>query len=432
MNFKKYSSLIVITLLLIGFVSAQDISVEIQSEFRNEIKALVLKPKIINAFKKIIELEEETESEHIQLNEVPAPPFKEMERALLFQEMINWVGVDSSWIDEVGNVIALRKGKSSARTVCLDAHLDTVFPEGTDVRVRIKGDTLMAPGIGDDTRGLAILLAVLKAMNDASIYTEDDVLFIASVGEEGLGDLRGVKHIFSEGPKVDSWISIDGGSIGRVNTQGLGSYRYRVKYIGPGGHSWGAFGLVNPHHALGDAIARFVERADEYTMTGPRTSYNVGIISGGTSVNSIPFESIMEIDMRSVDPTRLDTMEVLLKTSIQEALDVQNGKKRLGAPLTVETIQIGNRPSGELDNSLPLIQRTMAATAYMGKRPKITRGSTNSNIPIAMGIPAVTIGRGGIGGNAHALDEWWLNKEGYKAIQLAMLTLIAEAGFATY
>ncbi|MFT4566388.1 MAG: tripeptide aminopeptidase [Saprospiraceae bacterium] len=432
MNFKKYSSLIVITLLLIGFVSAQDISVEIQSEFRNEIKALVLKPKIINAFKKIIELEEDTESEHIQLNEVPAPPFKEMERALLFQEMINWVGVDSSWIDEVGNVIALRKGKSSARTVCLDAHLDTVFPEGTDVRVRIKGDTLMAPGIGDDTRGLAILLAVLKAMNDASIYTEDDVLFIASVGEEGLGDLRGVKHIFSEGPKVDSWISIDGGSIGRVNTQGLGSYRYRVKYIGPGGHSWGAFGLVNPHHALGDAIARFVERADEYTMTGPRTSYNVGIISGGTSVNSIPFESIMEIDMRSVDPTRLDTMEVLLKTSIQEALDVQNGKKRLGAPLTVETIQIGNRPSGELDNSLPLIQRTMAATAYMGKRPKITRGSTNSNIPIAMGIPAVTIGRGGIGGNAHALDEWWLNKEGYKAIQLAMLTLIAEAGFATY
>ncbi len=291
--------------------------------------------------------------------------------------------------------------------------------------------SLMAPGIGDDTRGLAILLAVLKAMNDAEIQTIDDVLFVASVGEEGLGDLRGVKNIFSDaGPKVDSWISIDGGSIGRVNTQGLGSYRYRVKYIGPGGHSWGAFGMVNPHHALGAAISRFVERADVYTMTGPRTSYNVGIISGGTSVNSIPFESIMEIDMRSVDPTRLDTMEVLLKTSIQEALDAQNAKRRLGAALTVETIQIGNRPSGELDNTLPLIQRTMAATAYMGKRPKITRGSTNSNIPIAMGIPAVTIGRGGIGGNAHALDEWWLNKEGYKAIQLALLTLVSEAGLS--
>ena len=188
--------------------------------------------------------------------------------------------------------------------------------------------------------------------------------------------------------------------------------------------------MVNPHHALGDAIHRFVERADEYTITGPRTSYNIGVISGGTSVNSIPFESLMEIDMRSVDPFRLDTMEVLLKTSIQEALDAQNVRKRIGAALTVEVAQIGNRPSGELENHLPLIQRTMAATAHMGKRPQITRGSTNSNIPISIGVPAVTIGRGGIGGNAHALDEWWLNKEGYKAIQLALITLIAEAGLA--
>jgi len=430
MNFKK--GVIILFGLTLGaiYLNGQDPVLEIQEEFREEIKSLILQPKIIKAMEVILQIEDETQTEHIQLNEVPAPPFKEMERAILFKKMINSVGVDTSWIDAVGNVIAIRKGTGSGKTTCLDAHLDTVFPEGTDVKVRIKGDTLLAPGIGDDTRGLAILLAVLKSINAADIQTQNDVIFVASVGEEGLGDLRGVKHIFSEGPKVDSWISIDGGAIGRVNTQGLGSYRYRVKYIGPGGHSWGAFGMVNPHHALGDAIHRFVERADKYTMSGPRTSYNVGIISGGTSVNSIPFESIMEIDMRSVDPTRLDTMEVLLKLSIQEALEAQNQKKRLGAALQVEITQIGNRPSGELDSSLPLIQRAMAATAYMGKRPQITRGSTNSNIPIALGIPAVTIGRGGIGGNSHALDEWWLNKEGYKAIQLALLTLIADAGLA--
>lgn len=401
----------------------------LQDEFREEIKLLVEREDIKGGLSYIEKIDNETIQDHILLTEVEAPPFKEMKRAEVFKEMLEKIGVDSIWIDEVSNVIAMIKGSKGGRTVCLDAHLDTVFPEGTDVSVHIKNDTLFAPGIGDDTRGLAILLAVVKTLNKLEIESESDIMIVASVGEEGLGDLSGVKHLFREGAKpIDSWISIDGGEIGRVNNKGLGSYRYRVTFKGPGGHSWGAFGLANPHHALGDAINRFVERADVYTSSGPRTSYNVGVIGGGTSVNSIPFESIMEIDMRSVEPSRLDSMESLLFLSVQEALDNQNNRRRIGEELTVDIDQIGNRPSGELSEELPLIQRAMASTAYMGKSPRLTRGSTNSNIPISLGIPAVTIGRGGVGAYGHSLHEWWLNKEGHKAVQLAFILLLAEAG----
>ena len=307
--------------------------------------------------------------------------------------------------------------------------MDTVFPEGTDVTVKIKNDTLFAPGIGDDTRGLAMLITILRAMNQHNIDTEADVLFIGTVGEEGLGDLRGVKHLFSEkGPGIDSWISIDGGQIGRVNNKALGSHRYKVSFKGQGGHSWGAFGLANPHHALGTAIHYFAQEADAFTRRGPRTSYNVGRIGGGTSVNSVPFISWMEIDMRSIDPQRLDSMDIILKNAVQKALDEHNKMKRLGYDITVEMELIGDRPSGELSMDLPIIQRAMAATAYFGKRPKLSRGSTNSNIPISMGIPAVTIGRGGIGLNAHSLNEWWYNEEGHKAVQLALLLLLLESG----
>ena len=227
---------------------------------------------------------------------------------------------------------------------------------------------------------------------------------------------------------IDSWIAIDGGSIGRVNNQALGSYRYEVVFDGPGGHSWGAFGLVNPHHALGAGIKNFVEKADMYTDSGPKTSYNVGIISGGTSINSIPFKSSMQIDIRSIDPNRLNDMEEILFKSMNEALDEQNEIKRSGPDLKLTINKIGNRPSGKVDESVPLIQKTIAATQYMGVEPRLTIGSTDSNIPISLGLPAVTIGRGGEGGGAHSLDEWWLNKDGYRSIQLALLLLLSESG----
>jgi acetylornithine deacetylase/succinyl-diaminopimelate desuccinylase-like protein len=424
----KYPKRLILGFLIVSsFTFAQEV-VSVDKGYTKATQKLLKNKKIKAAFNRIEALDQLTVKRHIELTEIEAPPFKEEKRAKVFANYFNELGLDSVWVDTRGNVLGLLRGSVGERTVALDAHLDTVFPEGTDVRVRIQNDTLYAPGIGDDTRGLSMLLTIIETLKTEKIQPKDDILFVGSVGEEGLGDLRGVKHLFrEEGPRIDSWIAIDGGSIGRVNNKALGSYRYRVTFKGPGGHSWGAFGLANPHHALGEAISNFVKVADEYTSEGPKTSYNVGVISGGTSINSIPFESVMQIDIRSLDPKRLDAMEALLQTAVQKALVQQNNTKRQGPDLSVEIDKIGNRPSGELSDQLPLVQRKLAATIACGTKPYLTRGSTNSNIPIAKGIPAVTIGRGGDGGKAHSLDEWWINKEGYKAIQLALLILLLEA-----
>ncbi len=414
-------------------LSAQDSTpATIDPVYVKEIEAITKHQLVKEAMAFIYENDEQTVKDNITINEIEAPPFKEEQRAVYFLERLKALGVDSAWIDEEGNVLALRKGKSGKRTVALDAHLDTVFPENTDVKVTVSKDTIFAPGIGDDTRGLAMVLAVLRAMNATDIQTEADVLFIGTVGEEGLGDLRGVKHLFSDkGPQIDSWISIDGGELGRVNNKGLGSIRYRVEFKGPGGHSWGAFGLANPHHAAAAGIKYFVDAADQFTSYGPRTSYNVGRMGGGTSVNSIPFSSWIEIDIRSHSPARLDTMDNILREAMQKGLEEQNKLRRRGRPLQLVIEQIGFRPSGELSTSLPLIQRAMAVTEHFGVAPRLTRGSTNANIPISMGISAVTIGRGGEGGWGHSLLEWWANKEGHKAVQAAMMILLAESGLAT-
>ena len=404
-------------------------SVSVDKAYTKQIEKLARRSEIKRAFEAIDALEQYTTTQHIELTEIPAPPFMEEMRAATFADRLRATGVDSVWIDAVGNVMGFIKGAEGSKTVALNAHLDTVFPEGTDVTVKQQNDTLYAPGIGDDTRGLAMLLTVSKVLQEQVLNPSSNVLIVATVGEEGLGDLRGVKELFSErGPGIDSWIAIDGGAIGRVNNKALGSYRYKVTFDGPGGHSWGAFGLANPHHALGSAMHHFVKAADAYTKTGPRTSYNVGIIEGGTSINSVPFSSSMLIDIRSVEPYRLDEMEQLLNQAVQTALNEQNEIRRRGEALTVTVEKIGNRPSGELDPSLPLIQRAMAATSYFGAEPELTRGSTDSNIPISLVIPAITIGRGGSGGNAHSLDEWWVNSDGQKAIQLAFLILLSEAG----
>ena len=406
---------------------------KVETQYMKEIDQLAKNKQIQVAFQSILAQNKRNREELIMLTEIPAPPFIEYKRAVRFALMLKEAGADSVWTDKVGNVIALRKGKKGKGRVGFDAHLDTVFPKETDVKVKIKGDTLFAPGIGDDTRGLVMVASVLRAMEVAKIETQSDILFIGSVGEEGLGDLRGVKHLFSDqSPHLDSWISIDGGDIGRISTMGLGSNRYRITFRGPGGHSWGAFGLANPQHALGSAIHYFSKSADKFTRTGARTSYNVGRIGGGTSVNSIAFESWMEVDMRSEFPGNLSQVDSILKASVQQALQEHNAMKRIGPALTVDIVKIGDRPSGELAETLPLIQRTMAAATYFGISPKVSRGSTNSNIPISRGIPAVTIGRGGKAGNAHALNEWWYDdQESYKAIQLALLTLIGEAGIIT-
>jgi tripeptide aminopeptidase len=397
--------------------------------FDSQVNALLADSRIQEALAAIETLEPTTTRDLIHLTEIPAPPFMEAERAAAFVALLTSAGADSVKVDEVGNVLAFRGGTVGERTIVLGAHLDTVFPEGTDVQVRTRGDTLFAPGIGDDTRGLILVLTVLRALERADLTTEADLIFLGSVGEEGLGDLRGVKHFFRDGgPRVDSFIEVDGGGMAGIVSMGLGSVRYRVTIRGSGGHSWGAFGLGNPIHALGRAIEAFTSVADPLTRTGPTTSYNVGRIGGGTSINSIPFEAWMEVDMRSESPESLGTIAAAFEEAVARAVEEENGLRREGPALELAVERIGARPSGETDPGTPLVQRAMAVTRYFGEDPYLSRSSTNSNIPISMGIPAVTIGRGGVGGDNHSPTEWWINREGYKAIQRALLILVAEAG----
>ena len=404
-----------------------------QTDYDQEMRELASNPSVAKAFEIIVELEPQTEKDLFELTEIPAPPFKEEIRGKRYAEMMSEAGIEAVRTDEVGNVLGEWPGSGqSEKTIAVVAHLDTVFPEGTDVKIRREGERLLAPGIGDDTRGLVLMLTVIRAMKRADIKMKANVLFVGSVGEEGLGDLRGVKHLFRDGgPRIDEFIAVDGGSTDRVLNHATGSHRYRITFKGPGGHSWGAFGLANPAHALSRAIHFFDQAAGEYVISGPKTSYNIGRIGGGTSVNSIPFENWAEVDMRSNVPHRLDEIDAIFQESIQRALQEQNELRLEGEPLTVDVDMIGNRPSGVVDPDTPLIQRAMAATRHFGVEPVLSTGSTDSNIPISLGIPATTIGRGGTGGGAHSLHEWWSNKDGHLGIQKALLLLIATAELAT-
>jgi len=379
----------------------------------------------------VLTLEPQSQSDLIELNEIPAPPFQEEARAQRFKEMLLSSGLTDVSIDEVGNVIGRRPGKAGKRTVVLSAHLDTVFPAGTDVTVRFEGERMLAPGIGDNTRGLVTVLAVLRAMEYAALQTQADVWIVGNVGEEGLGDLRGVKHLFRPGAyPIDSLIAIDGGRSSRIVFGGVGSHRYRVTFIGPGGHSWGAFGMANPHHALGRAIAIFDENGPRVAASGEKTSYNVGRIGGGTSVNSIPFESWAEIDMRSGDQVKLDEIDAVLQASVQQALREENAGRSIGPALTVDVKRVGTRPAAAGNANTPLVQKSMAATRAFNIEPELRISSTDANLPISKGIPAVTMSRGGRGGKAHSPEEWWENDEGHIGIQITLLTLLLEAGCA--
>ena len=401
------------------------------SEYREEANTLATHPTVVEAFSRIEALDAWSLDRLIELTEIPAPPFMEAARGQRFAEHLVELGAASVWTDAVGNVIGLRRGRSGERTIGFGGHLDTVFPEGTDVTVRQVGDTLFAPGIGDDTRGLVLVLTVLRAMEEAGVEPEDDIWFVGSIGHEGLGDLRGMKHIYREGADApDAWIEVDGGGLSRLITMGLGSVRYRVTFEGPGGHSWGAFGLANPAHALSRAVRYFQDTADTLTRSGPRTSYSVGRIGGGASVNAIPSEAWMEVDMRSESPESLSGIEQAFLSAVSRAVEEENGLRRDGPALTVDADKVGDRPSGALDPALPLIQRALATTEVFGEEGVLARSSTDSNVPIALGIPAVTIGKGGIFGGAHAPGEWWINQDAHLAIQRALLLVAAEAGLA--
>jgi tripeptide aminopeptidase len=401
-------------------------------DVEQQIGELMGDPAVQEALDHIEATDEQTMRDLRTLTEIPAPPFMEEERGRAFLGMLQEIGVDSAWVDEVGNVIGLRRGTGSGEVLALAGHLDTVFPEGTDVSITQRGDTLFAPGIADDTRGLATILAVLRALNQAEVQTAGDILFIGNVGEEGIGDLRGMKHLFREGgPRIDAFISVDGTGSDGITHMGLGSHRYRVTFRGPGGHSWGAFGLANPHHALGRAIRYFQDGADAYVRQAPfRTSYNVGRIGGGTSVNSVPFESWMEIDMRSEGDETLESVDAILQGAVQRALAEENEIRQRGDALTVEVEMIGDRPSGVTPEDDPFVQRAVAVTEMLGGEPSLGRSSTDSNIPISLGIPAITIGGGGVGRGAHSLDEWFINQDGPVGVQRTLLIALSQVGLA--
>lgn len=371
-------------------------------------------------------------SEIIALTEIPAPPFKEEARAAAYLEMLRMAGLTSVERDAEGNVMGLRKGTAGGPLLAVAAHLDTVFPEGTPVKVTREGTRLSAPGIGDDTRALAVLLAIVRAAEAAGLQTRSDILFIGNVGEEGPGDLRGMKYLFTKGPykdRIGTFISIDGAGGGSDITHGgVGSKRYRVAFKGPGGHSYGAFGIVNPAYALGGALQRFARLEVPAT---PKTTYSVGVVGGGTSVNSIPFESWMEIDMRSESRDALARLERDFLALVQESVDVENAtRSTTQGRVTVELKLIGDRPSGETPRSSPLVQTAASVVRAMGMQPTFGFSSTDSNIPISLGIPAITIDSGGLGGRAHALDEWIdvEKSSSVRGIQSALVLILTLAG----
>lgn len=370
--------------------------------------------------------------EIIQINEIEAPPYKEDKRARAFMAMLREEGLTNVEMDAEGNVMGLRKGTGNGSILAIAAHLDTVFPEGTDVRVKRENTRLLAPGIGDDSRSLAVLLAMVRAFNSANIRTVSDMLFIGNVGEEGQGDLRGMKYLFQKGPykdKIREFISMDGSGSGDVITTGaLGSKRYRVTFKGPGGHSYGAFGLVNPAYALAKAMNKM---SAMNVPQRPRTTFNVGVIGGGTSVNSIPFESWMEVDIRSESTLELDKTVEMFTSLIDEAANEENRERSTAqGRIQLDLKLIGDRPSGATLLTSALVRSASGVIKAFGMTPIYSIGSTDSNIPISMGIPAITIDSGGRGGRAHALDEWIDVEEStsVRGIAVGMAIVLAAAG----
>ena len=393
----------------------------------DEVTEIAARDDVQACFVTIDSLHADTRAHHIYLNEIPAPPFHEQERAKAFARLLRESGADSVWTDSIGNVLALRKGTTGGETVVIDAHLDTVFPEGTDVSVTQRGDTLFAPGICDNARSLAMLVTLMKSIDRHGIRTSADLLFVGTVGEEGEGDLRGMKYLFRNPSRIRSFISLDTGELGTITHQGIGSLRYKVMFTGPGGHSFGAFGTVSPHFALADALSAWEKTAAGYIDgVTEKTTFSVGLIGGGTSVNSIPYESWATLDTRSEKGEHLTQLGNLLETAIHESVQSANAHKKRGADLQVTVDTIGNRPTGLTAADASLVQRALAASEIMGHPGSLRASSTNSNVPMSLGIPAITLGQGGKGGGTHSLDEWWLDDEGSKAIQFVLLILLAE------
>jgi acetylornithine deacetylase/succinyl-diaminopimelate desuccinylase-like protein len=325
-------------------------------------------------------------------------------------------------IDAAGNVVGERRGAAPRPHLLIAAHLDTVFPAETNVKVSRAGAELRGPGISDNCRGLAVIVAIARALNAGRVRTAGSISFAANVGEEGLGDLRGVKALFARpAVPIDRFVSIDGAAV-NVSHVAVGSHRYRVTFKGPGGHSYGAFGLANPAGAMGRAVAKL---SDVQVPDQPKTTFTIGRIGGGTSVNSIPFEAWMEVDMRSSSAKALAALDARFQAAVDDAVAEENRRWSRPGSITVVKELVGNRPAGETPSSSPIVQTALAVGRTLGLSPALTEGSTDANLPISLKIPAITIGGGGSGANAHALSESFDTTDSWKGTQNAVLLAIA-------
>lgn len=371
-----------------------------------------------------------TTEEQIRITEIPAPPFQESERAAYMKKALAATGLRVE-TDDTGNVIGEWPG-SSPDIVMLTAHLDTVFPAGTDVHVKREGGRLLAPGISDNGTGLVALLALSKAFHDAKIKTNSTIFFVADVGEEGEGNLRGMRTLVESYKKRLKYVlALDGSATEYVTTAALASRRVEITITGPGGHSWSDFGAPNPIHAMGRGIARFVTAR---VPDSPRTSFNVGEIEGGTSVNSIPSSAHMKVDLRSESESELSALETILRDAVKAGVDEEMAAARDrgmagGANLLNLKINVlGVRPAGELPENSPLLAALLAADNQLGNRSRRERSSTDANIPLSLGIPAISLGAGGRSGGAHTLDEWYDPVGRELGLQRVALTVLGVAG----
>lgn len=396
------------------------------------VRELLSRPDVTRACEYVRTSSEKIDSEHIAICSVPASPFAETERAEYLRQRFSELELAEVSVDSEGNCIGLRKGTQEGSVLVVSAHLDTVFPIGTNFTVKTVGERFLAPGIGDDGAGLAALLAIAKAMNVAGIETQKSILFVGTVGEEGEGNLRGVRHLLTQSVwanRIGSFISFDGSGLQRITNRALGSRRYSVVLTGPGGHSWGDFGLPNPVHALGRAIARI---ASYPAPLEPRTTLNVGKIEGGTSINSIPDRASMEVDLRSTDEGELRRLDAYFRRAVSEAVSHENEGRRSSDPdLDMKVRLIGERPTGETAPNSKIVELCQEATRAVGGQPRLDQASTDSNLPISLGIPAVTLGAGGRSGCSHTLEEWYEPQGRAEGLIRGLLVILGLVGLQT-
>jgi acetylornithine deacetylase/succinyl-diaminopimelate desuccinylase-like protein len=394
-------------------------------------RSLLSSPEVRRAFSFFEKNATAITDEQVHICSIPATPFGERERAEYLAQKFSALGLTDVEIDEEGNCLGLMEGSSQSPLIVVSAHLDTVFSQGTDFNVVRAGTRLLAPGIADDGCGLAALIALGRAIQTEKIRTEGSILFVGTVGEEGEGNLRGVRYLLTRGrwaSKVEAFLSFDGPGVDRITNRALGSRRYRVEITGPGGHSWGDFGLPNPVHALGRAVAKL---AGYPLPREPRTTFNVGRIEGGTSVNSIPEKAAMDVDLRSGVDAELRRLDSFFRRAIRQAADEENANRRPGDPLLELKVElIGERPSGETPADSALVELAMEATRVLGVEPRLDQSSTDSNLPISLGIPAITLGAGGTSGSSHTLAEWYDPTDRDLGLKRALLAVLGVVGLA--